>query len=203
MKLDNLPDYAKPYKTKGYDVRVKNGTYILFKISSHREEGKSYPVLEQEYIGIINEDGSLRRKTEKIAQSGIYQEYGLSHFLYYQYARHLKRSLFNISGEYAECIVKLAILYYVFGSLSERVRKYSRQASRLDPVLVEKMKDSQMNKILRLSKKMEEEQILRFGDDLNELESMLRLLVMDKFSQLEPVYSDDILQIMQKHGLKV
>ena len=47
MKKELLPDFAKPYKTKGFDVRLVRGCYQLFKISSKRVEGKSYPVLTQ------------------------------------------------------------------------------------------------------------------------------------------------------------
>ena len=32
MKKEDLPDFAKPYKTKGYDVRLVRGAYQLFKI---------------------------------------------------------------------------------------------------------------------------------------------------------------------------
>ena len=31
MKIDLLPDFAKPYKTKGFDVRLVRGSYQLFK----------------------------------------------------------------------------------------------------------------------------------------------------------------------------
>ena len=34
MKKELLPDFAKPYKTKGFDVRLVRGCYQLFKISS-------------------------------------------------------------------------------------------------------------------------------------------------------------------------
>ena len=54
MKLDLLPDFAKPFKTKGFDVRLVRGSYQLFKVSSKRVEGKKYPVLEQSYIGTID-----------------------------------------------------------------------------------------------------------------------------------------------------
>ena len=49
MTINDLPDFAKKYKTKGYDVRYVNGTYVLFKVSSKRVPDKKYPVLVQEY----------------------------------------------------------------------------------------------------------------------------------------------------------
>ena len=45
IKIDLLPDFAKPYKTKSYDVRLVRGSYQLFKVTSKRVEGKKYPVL--------------------------------------------------------------------------------------------------------------------------------------------------------------
>ena len=50
MKLELLPDFAKPFKTKGYDVRLVKNSYQLFRVTSKRVEGKKYPVLSQEYI---------------------------------------------------------------------------------------------------------------------------------------------------------
>ena len=53
MKLEDLPEFVKPYKVKGYDVRKRGNRYVLFKISSQRVKDKKYPVLKQEYIGVI------------------------------------------------------------------------------------------------------------------------------------------------------
>ena len=203
MKLEDLPEFAKPYKTKGYDVRARNGSYILLKISSHREEGKKYPVLSQEYIGVILPDGSLKRKAEEKPRSGIYQEYGLSHFLYFQYGRLLKRSLFNSSGEYGECTVKLAILHYIFGSVSELARKCSREASQLDASLVAAIRERQMDKILRLSNRIEKEQTLRFGEDLKDFEALMKLCIVDQMSAAVPFYPGEAVAIAEKHGVRI
>ena len=54
MKLENIPGFAKPYKKKGYDVRLVGGTYQLFRVSSKKVEDKNYPVLIQE-IGSFTE----------------------------------------------------------------------------------------------------------------------------------------------------
>lgn len=203
MKLEDLPEFAKPYKTKGYDVRLHKGSYILLKISSHREEGKKYPVLSQEYIGVILPDGSLKRKAEEKPRSGIYQEYGLSRFLYFQYGRLLKRSLFNSSGEYGECTVKLAILHYVFGSVSEIAIKCSREASLLDLSIVNHIREKQMDKILRLSNRIEKEQSLRFGEDLKDFEALMRLCVVDRLSAASPSYPEQAIAIAEKHGVRI
>ena len=41
MRIDLLPDFAKPFKTKGYDVRKKDNQYYLYKITSKNVEGKN------------------------------------------------------------------------------------------------------------------------------------------------------------------
>ena len=70
MKKELLPDFAKPYKTKGFDVRLVRGCYQLFKISSKRVEGKSYPVLTQIYIGTIDPVKGLVEK--KLSSDGLH-----------------------------------------------------------------------------------------------------------------------------------
>ena len=36
MKLELLPDFAKPFKTKGYDVRLVKNSYQLFRLVSSK-----------------------------------------------------------------------------------------------------------------------------------------------------------------------
>ena len=80
MKKELLPDFAKPYKTKGYDVRLVRGCYQLFKISSKRVEGKSYPVLTQTLIVKIVCDIYL--KNLKLISFFLFKEpvFGVSHY---------------------------------------------------------------------------------------------------------------------------
>ncbi len=40
MKLEDLPEFARKYKRRGYDVRLGNGSYSLVKIWSKREPGR-------------------------------------------------------------------------------------------------------------------------------------------------------------------
>ena len=62
MKLELLPDFAKPFKTKGFDVRLVKNSYQLFRVTSKRVEGKKHPVLSQEYIGTIDPGKGLLPK---------------------------------------------------------------------------------------------------------------------------------------------
>lgn len=201
MKLEDLPDYAKPYKKKGYDVRKQGKTYFLYKISSKRVAGKKYPVLEQEYIGVIDESGRLINKKEYPSEKSIeYIEWGLSSFIYKKHKRALQRAIFN--GGNSELIM-LAVIQYVFGSISEVAinscyiaRDKKEELKKLAPVVSDERRK-------RLVKKIAEEQRILFGEDLIDAEILMRLCVMDKESSTEPEYSSEVLALLERHGVKL
>ena len=116
MRKELLPDWAKKYKTKGYDVRYRSNNYVLYKITSTRVQGRKNPQPVQEYIGMITEkDGLLEKKRKVSDNQGVILEYGLSHYIYSNYRRVLQRSLFNITGDNATCIITLSIIYFIYG----------------------------------------------------------------------------------------
>ena len=39
QKYEDLPEYARPYKKKGYDVRKRKDTFFLYRITSRMVEG--------------------------------------------------------------------------------------------------------------------------------------------------------------------
>ena len=201
MKLEDLPDYAKPYKKKGYDVRKQGKAYFLYKISSKRVPGKKYPVLEQEYIGVIDERGSLINKKEYPSKKRIeYIEWGLSSFIYKIHKGALQRAIFN--GVNSE-LVMLAVIQYVFGSISEVAinscyiaRDKKEELKKLASVVSDE-------RLKRLVKKIAEEQRILFGEDLIDAEILMRLCVMDKESSTEPKYSSEVLALLERHGVKL
>lgn len=122
MKLDLLPDFAKPYKTKGFDVRLVRGSYQLFKVSSKRVEGKKYPVLEQTYIGTIDPDkGLLPKKVSSLTPTLV--EYGLSHFIRCNFKRKIQRSMFNHSCPEQSFI--LGVILFMYGHIQDRFIRLS------------------------------------------------------------------------------
>lgn len=120
MRIDLLPDFAKPFKTKGYDVRKKDNQYYLYKITSKNVEGKKYPVLISEYIGKIDKEKGLIKAEISFTDSDVlsYVEYGLSNFIYSKYKRLLGRSLFNVNGFHCDNIIKLGIVLYLYNEIS-------------------------------------------------------------------------------------
>lgn len=122
MKLDLLPDFAKPFKTKGFDVRLVRGSYQLFKVSSKRVEGKKYPVLEQSYIGTIDPDkGLLPKKVSSLTPTLV--EYGLSHFILCNFKRKIQRSMFNHSCPEQSFI--LGVILFMYGHIQDRFIRLS------------------------------------------------------------------------------
>ncbi|WP_406029901.1 hypothetical protein [Succinivibrio sp.] len=122
MKIDLLPDFAKPYKTKGFDVRLVRGSYQLFKVTSKRVEGKKYPVLEQTYIGTIDPDkGLLPKKVSSLAPTLV--EYGLSAFILKNFKRKIQRSMFNHSCSEQSFI--LGVILFMYGHIQDRFIRLS------------------------------------------------------------------------------
>lgn len=201
MKIDDIPDFAKPYKKKGYDVRRSGSAYRLVRITSKRVAGKSYPVLVQEYIGTILEDGSLRRKASVVPHSGIYQEFGLSDFLMRRHKRALLRSIYGYSGDaVAVPMVMLAIVHYVFGTMSKNAISHCRLTVGQD---FGKLARIQKTRIERLSTKIGKEQSALLGEDKADFELLMRLCVVDSLSETVPEYPEEAIAILQAHGVKL
>lgn len=201
MKLTDLPEFAKPYKKRGYDVRLRGGSYQLFRISSKRVEGKSYPVLLQEYIGVIHPDGSLKRKAEPIPRSDIFQEFALSDFLMKHYGRLLHRSIFNTSKEFSQPVISLAILLYIYGTISDTAISRCRLTATCDPEMLSRARELSAKRIERLCSRIAQEQAAQLGEDLAEFEMLMRLCVVDQLSVATPPYPDQAVEILKKHGV--
>jgi hypothetical protein len=111
-----LPDYVLKYKTKGYAIRqIANGNFVLFKVSSHRVAGKNYPVLSQEYIGIITPNGLLQKK--RLVSSSI--EFGLSYFIYRSFYNELNKHIFYEGNIISNTTICAAICFFIFGDISD------------------------------------------------------------------------------------
>ncbi len=54
------PDWVEKHHIEGTSIKEKNGNYYLYKVTSKRVKGKSYPVAIQKYIGKITPDGLIK-----------------------------------------------------------------------------------------------------------------------------------------------
>ena len=119
MKKEDLPEFAKPYKTKGYDVRLVRGAYQLFKISSKRVPEKSYPVLIQEYVGTIDPEKGLIPKKITTNKASAFVEYGLSHFILSRYKSELLQACNFDSSESIQSVY-MGIVKFMYGHTQQR-----------------------------------------------------------------------------------
>ena len=121
MKITDLPEYAKKYKKKGFDVKKKDNTYYLYEITHVKKPNKKYLTTKYVYVGKITESGDLIKAHTESDKPQRYLEYGLSSYIYSFHRRTLQRSLFNITGETADNLIMLGIIQYVFGVISEEI----------------------------------------------------------------------------------
>lgn len=59
------PEWVEKHRIKGTSIKKINNSYYLYKVTSKRVKGKTYPVSVQKYIGKITEDGLT--EAEKIS----------------------------------------------------------------------------------------------------------------------------------------
>ncbi len=204
MKKEDLPDFAKPFKKSGYDVRLSGSRYQLFKITSTRVEGLKYPKLLQEYIGTIDpEKGLIKKKPRTKAEDKLVVamvEFGLSNFLLRHFKRNLMRSALNLSAP----LLYLAIVYYLYGFIEERfirltyIQKFlTDEQPTLDPNALECIK--------HLAGKIGELMAGLIADpaDRAYLEQRLRDIKVAKDAKAPTViYPADIVEILKKYEAK-
>lgn len=158
-------------------------------------------MLQQEYIGVIHPDGSLKRKAEPIPRSDVFQEFALSDFLMRHYGRLLHRSIFNTSKEFSRPAICLAILLYVYGTTSDTAISRCRLTAACDLAALSRTRELEAKRIQRLCSRIAQEQAALLGQDLAEFEMLMRLCVVDQLSVATPPYPDQAVEILKKHGV--
>jgi len=148
MKINDLPDYAKKYKVKGYDVKKVGNEYYQYKVEHHRQKDKKYPVTRFVYIGKIDKDkGLILANSSDYEAVDCYLEFGLSNYLFKYYKRALQRSLFNCSGDYGINLIKLGIIQYIFNDVSKVTLSSSYLTFKECDSLFSFYNDNEQNKI--------------------------------------------------------
>lgn len=204
MKLELLPDFAKPYKTKGHDVRKVRGRYQLFKINSQRIEGKKYPVLKQEYLGTIDpEKGLIPKNSLKVVTAGnVLVEYGLSHFILKHFIRELVRSTFNNSC--SDSVLIMAVIHFIYRHVDERFIRLSYLARKYK-ASPENYSESSINRAIRLSKKISECMSAMFPErsDRDYVIALLKeIRVSAEIDTVSFTYPNELVEIFKKYGIK-
>ncbi len=206
MRKELLPLWVQPYKKTGYDVRLEKGRYVLYRVTSKRIEGKKYPQLIQDYIGVITEDGLKEKKKDFDINNYYCLEYGLSNFIYKKFIADLKRCLYSKDrGKSKNNIIKLGIINYIYNCVNEDTLKMSYLTfDEYDSLLVLYNKISS-NSILRVSNRVSKllAELIKDDTDRSLLTSYLKfhtclynrddLIVANKSSQL--------LNLLKKYGV--
>lgn len=202
MKIDLLPDFAKKYKTTGFDVRKRGDSYVLYKISSKRVPDKNYPVLQQTFIGVIDPvKGLIEKKKRLDPVLSDYLEFGLSNFLYLNFKSFILRHTFQPSDTYA----KLVIAYYMFGSLDERFLLLSYLTA-TDPDALRYAKTINRKRVSDSVNNLQDHinEVLHNEDDRRFILEALRLIVIRPNSKtMSPTYSEELLNTLNKYKVKI
>ena len=114
------PEWVEKYRTKGCTIRKVRDGYGLYKCTSVSSPDLPYPKSKQEYLGMVTEkDGFIPKRST--AAHPIFIEYGLSRLIWINFKRTLLRSSFNGS----ENLIRLGIVYFIFGSVNENLLRYT------------------------------------------------------------------------------
>lgn len=201
MRLEQLPDFAKPYKTKGYDVRRVKNSCQRFKITSKRVPGKKHPVLVQEYLGTID---PVRGFIPKRSPGGALPnpadlvEYGLSAFILRQFERVLLRSV--VSSRELLC---RGVLYYMYGHAYDRFAALSYLSRQLQPLPAPESQ-SELNFVIEIAAKIAEllAALIPEPEDRDYVVIRLRALeVSIKEEHPQVQYPPEVLEIFAKYNV--
>ena len=202
MKLEALPDFAKPFKTRGYDVRLVRGHYQLFKISSHREAGKKHPVLQQTYIGTIDPVKGLVDKKVPLKSTYTLVEYGLSAFILQHLKRKLQRAMFN---GVSEQLLKAGIIYFMYGHIEMRFVRLSYLSKGYDETAPELNAPSTLQYVSKVAANIEFYLgcLIYDKSDRDYLLNVLRDIKVPSDHPLPQVqYPEEVVTLMDKYGVK-
>lgn len=209
MKLIDLPDYAKKYKTKGYDVKKINNEFYLYKVSHKRVAGKPYPVTSLSYIGKIDRNLGLVKAFAQRHDVNDYLEYGLSSYIFRNYKRAIQRTLFNMAGDFATNIIRLGIVLFVFDDVSLESLSSSYLTYKDASVLLDFYRSNgrYSGRVSRVRAKIGELLKTVFYDDgdrkclIFSLRNMTACIT-DKGEKIDSVPSIKARQIFDKYGVK-
>ncbi len=209
MKLEDLPEFARKYKRRGYDVRLRNGSYSLVKIWSRRESGRKYPMLHQEYVGIIDPAKGLLPKMEKPDPKRRRLECGLSRFLLANFRRDLQAA--SPDGDPKLIRARLAIVFFIYGQASARMLALTAMEGHDDPELIEAAGRIPQGRISELSKKLWALIVAAVPDESDRLwllGFLRQMTVRDDaegaaLKEPEGIRDPMLLEVLGRYGLKI
>lgn len=200
-KKNQYPEWVEKYRSKGQTIRkVRNG-YGLYKCTSVYVPGAPYPKSVQEYLGMITEeDGFIPKKST--TDHPQYIEYGLSRLIWLNFKRSLLRSSFN--GH--EGLIRLGIVKYIFGDVTEDLINFSFISDGHEDEMISALASSSERRINNIANKIDELLKEKINDPIERkvLENLLRCCVMDSKNRLSqtPALPEKAKEIIERNGLK-
>ena len=194
MNKITFPDWSLKYKTRGTSLRYSNGRIQLYKVSSHRVKGVSYPVTISEYIGTITEEGIIYKKVK--IENISFIEYGLSFFIYNHFYRDLTRLAYGYKSIKKEAIIIYSIVKYVFKYVDEYIINNWLLAIKYKDILLPLLNNENktinllVNKIPMLFNR-------EFKNDSLRIQAYLRTLYCDSKTRYESIKLEDILTLIR------
>ncbi|WP_044122015.1 ISAs1 family transposase, partial [Anaerobiospirillum succiniciproducens] len=202
MKKEDLPEFAKPYKTKGYDVRLVRGAYQLFKISSKRVPEKSYPVLIQEYVGTIDPEKGLIPKKITTNKASAFVEYGLSHFILSRYKSELLQAC-NFDNSESIQSVYMGIVKFMYGHTQQRFIDLSYLQTMIKPC-PELKGSSSAKRVAKVASKIAsllKEDIPDTADRDYVIAALKDIKADPSLEKPAIAYSDELTALLDKYGI--
>ena len=200
-RVNVYPDWVEKYRDKGITIRKTKYGYGLYKCTSIYDPSKKYPVVKQEFLGMVYEDkGFVPKRVNNEYKEPNYLEYGLSKFIMLNFKRDLRR----VSYDGNENIIKLGIIKYIFGSYNKTLLAKSYLTYSDDDLFnyLDKANNKRIDKVAinieaALNNKIND------IDDLNTLISLLRLSVYDSNNDIYPIINDELKKLKERYGLKL
>ena len=201
MKKNDLPLWAQKYDGRGITFRKRGDSFILIKVSSHRDKGKKYPVISQTYLGTVSEKDGFSPSNEKAKTNDVLLECGLSHFIMANFHRDLLRSTFNSAKKLADNKIAAAIVLFLYGSITPRTIKLTSISIGLEGTIL-KLGASSKSSLDNLVKRIENLFKETFEDetDRNDLICILKQEMVDPRNNEFNGYTEAAKEILKKYG---
>lgn len=193
------PEWAERYRAKGRTIRKAGKGYALYRCTSERDADGKVKV-KQTYLGMITqEDGFIPKRT---ADAPARLEYGLSHFLWMNFKGAIGSHIYGRD----EDLIKLAIIRFIFGTISEDTLRLSCLTCSDEHLLRNACRINQQ-RIERLAEWVEKELRFRLTDPAEYRRVIMSLMLCTAEpgpqNSLRKVSPDrGVMEILEAHHLK-
>ena len=202
--MKELPDFVLPYKAKGFKIKEEKGNYYLYRVKSHREKGKSYPVVTSQYVGVIDREKGLIESHPPVKGEVRVYRYG-----FYSILRDYSKPINSTVAHYAHQNRDLILAQAIMTAAGEKISPHIYESSylsllfpdiKIDTALDEKEKKTFESILKRLKQYLRS----KLAEDLDEIKTLSSLvyLVHVNGKWFISAYPDRLKDLLAKHGLE-